>query len=389
MRVAFIQVSAESRTEYDVHRLLAEEAKNMDIEAHFLNQSPNQESIKTCPEYYSILGQTYYYDYGRNMSIEPKPPRSKRALMMILRAPGGAAYILRKVKQLKPDVLYTSQQEYDMFFGRYSSSLLKIPHVVHIHYPVGYWLGASTLRGLKRASLCIAVSEYVRSGAIECGISPSKIHVLPNPVKNGSYLPRHKSGEMLNEFGWTEGNIIIISAGRLDPSKGHMLLIKAFPSVLKEFPRARLLICGSSTYRDDYKKYLKQKVEELGLQEFIVFAGYRNDLPKILASSDLFCLPTENEAFGLVFIEAMSAGLPIVALNSGSTPEIVRHGETGLLSEPGDVQALSRNLSMLINDTMMARQFGLAGQEYIKTHYLSRTVAEQWMQILSSRVEAR
>jgi glycosyltransferase involved in cell wall biosynthesis len=81
---------------------------------------------------------------------------------------------------------------------------------------------------------------------------------------------------------------------------------------------------------------------------------HRTDVPALLGSADVFCLPTELEPFGLVFLEAIVAGLPVVALNSGRAGEIVEHGVTGLLCAPGDVEQLARNLTNLIDDPTLA-----------------------------------
>src|SRR3989442_221995 len=132
-----------------------------------------------------------------------------------------------------------------------------------------------------------------------------------------------------------------------------------------EFPALRLLVVGED-YRladgESYLEQLKSLVRDLGVEEHVIFTGHRSDMPDLMAACDVFALPSFEEPFGLVFAEAMAMKRPVVALTNGGTPEVVEHGKCGLLSPPGDVDALAANLLRLLGDPALRTQFGEYGR---------------------------
>jgi glycosyltransferase involved in cell wall biosynthesis len=138
---------------------------------------------------------------------------------------------------------------------------------------------------------------------------------------------------------------LIVSVGRLDPIKGHDTLIRSFALVEKHHPEARLVLAGDGELTCVYEDLARK----LGIHEKISFLGWRNDVGDILEVSDLFVLPSINEGMGRAVIEAMSAGLAVVATNVGGVPTIVEGGETGLLVEPQDPALLSDAIGHLLS----------------------------------------
>jgi glycosyltransferase involved in cell wall biosynthesis len=187
-------------------------------------------------------------------------------------------------------------------------------------------------------------------------------------------------------FGFPDGARGVVAAGRIDPSKGHVPLLDAFARVRRDLPDARLLVCGTSTTRDGYDHQVQAHARAVGVAEQVVFAGSRADLPSIFAGADVMCLPTEGEPFGLVFLEAMAAGLPTVAYRSGGVPEIVRDGETGYLVEVGDVPGLAARLTQLLGDPKLAAQLGAAGKARALTHFEPRAITARWAELLRAGV---
>jgi glycosyltransferase involved in cell wall biosynthesis len=106
-------------------------------------------------------------------------------------------------------------------------------------------------------------------------------------------------------------------------------------------------------------------------------------MPQIYRAADVFCLPSEMEPYGLVYLEAMGAGLPVVAVYSGGTPELVEHGRTGLLAYPKDPVALACHLTRLLCDPVLARDFGRAGRQRVKSDFDSRAIAQRWVNLLA------
>lgn len=382
MRVLFIHATREDAVEYNVHAVLAEHADNDQITSYFIWQDRVHNRAKNRPAQPSKPGQTFIYDFGRDMSLDPRPGRVRRAAMMARQYPGALALVFTRVRALKPDLIYTSQQKFDVHLGRLASTVFRIPHVIHLHYPVGPWLGRAALRTILKTPRLIAVSEFIRRWAIDAGVAPQHVHTLLNPAEIDRFDRPKERAALRAELGWAPETPVILAAGRLDPSKGHKPLIEAFAQVVAQVPAARLLICGASSTELGYDRVLKELVAGLGLERHVVFAGVRSDMPAVFAGADIFCLPTEHEALGMVFLEAMASATPVVALDSGGVPEMVVDQETGLLAQPGDVDGLATHLLTLLRDPDLARKLGEAGKRRAFAEFHPRHVAARWTQLL-------
>ena len=154
-----------------------------------------------------------------------------------------------------------------------------------------------------------------------------------------------------------------MSVARLFRGKGHFELVSALALVKPKHPNVRLAIVGSDYPADSgTTRMLKEHASKLGIGENVIFTGQRSDIAALMAACDVFSLPSFEEPFGLVFAEAMAMKRPVVALTNGGTPEVVEHGKCGLLSPPGDIDALAANLLRLLDDPALRTQFGEYGR---------------------------
>ncbi|MDO8141019.1 MAG: glycosyltransferase family 4 protein [Candidatus Brocadiales bacterium] len=165
------------------------------------------------------------------------------------------------------------------------------------------------------------------------------------------------------EIGVDSDCFLVVTAGRLVPVKGQSYLIAAFAQVVREIPNIRLVFLGDGELKDELLGHTKT----LGLENHVRFLGMRNDVPEIISCSDLFALPSINEGFGVVLLEAMAMKCPIVATNVGGVPEVVLDGETGLLVSPKDPVQLARGIIRLLKDTSLALQMAENGYQRLKT----------------------
>jgi len=374
LKILFIQVSRNATTEYEVHRTLADGADPQKITTYFFWQRSKgwDESSPTCRP------QDYFFDFGRDLSIEPKPTKVRRAFMMFTRFPTNFVRLCGLVRNIRPNFIYVSQQRHDLYLAVVMKLLFKIPYVVHVHYPVGPWLGQATLAILPRSRHAIACSDFVRATLIKNGSDEKNIKVIYNPGRLDRFLLPRKSHPFRDECKIPSNAPVIVSAGRIDPEKGHDELVESFWQVSDRFPEAYVVICGRTFGNERYETRLVDRVKALGLERRIFFLGQRRDLPEIFADSYIFCLPSLEEAFGLVFIEAMAAGLPVVGCQSGAVPEIVINGVTGLLSEPRDQKKLAANLELLLLNADLAAQLGKAGRARAQTEFAPALIANLW-----------
>jgi glycosyltransferase involved in cell wall biosynthesis len=128
--------------------------------------------------------------------------------------------------------------------------------------------------------------------------------------------------------------------------------------------------------RTSFTVELKALVAELGISDNVIFTGQRSDMPALMAASDVFALPSYEEPFGLVFLEAMAMKKPVVALDSGGAPEVVEHGKSGLLSRPGDLETLSKNLLTLLRSPALGSRMGEYGRQRVEARFTGNRMAE-------------
>jgi glycosyltransferase involved in cell wall biosynthesis len=384
MRILFLHTARNLNVEYNIHRMLVENADPSSFEAHFVWQDNTHDRRLNRGAVVGSSDVNTFHDFGRNLSLPLS--RRRRAVEMGRRLPQSRQKLVSTVREFEPTLIYTSQQQLDVRWARFLSRKFHLPHCIHINYPVGPWLGSHAVDAIRTSSTLLASSEFVRGTALEIGVDPNGIQVVPNAIEAARFDVAPDRAWLREEFNWPADSLVVTSAGRLDPSKGHLELIEAFDSVRKTVPQTRLLICGEGSWGDGHPEILKSRVTDLGLDDYVEFAGQRNDLESILAASDVFCLPTVNEAFGLVFPEAMAAGLPVVALRSGGVPEIVLDGECGLLSEVGDVTALSDNMTTLLLDPGKRQQMQEAGRRRAYQEYDASGVSRKWLAALEAAV---
>ncbi len=192
-------------------------------------------------------------------------------------------------------------------------------------------------------------------------VPDEKVWVIPNGFDIEAYnLPDEVRAQVRNKLGISDDEVVIGCTSRIDPQKAQLELIEAAKTVRGKFERIRLLIVGEPTYGEGrpYLEFLKRKVNEYGLDDVVLFTGFRDDIPKILKALDVFVLPTYEETFGNCMVEAMLAGLPCIGTDSGGTPEVLEGGKVGLLVEPRSVESLARALQTLLENGELRDDLG-------------------------------
>ena len=196
-----------------------------------------------------------------------------------------------------------------------------------VKVPLDRWAGA-------RFDRIVAISESVRRFLVSrYGYSPSKVVTIP-PGWTGDPLP--PSG--------ADRPPTVTCVAKLRPEKGHDLLLAAFPLVRQKVPDARLVLVGDG----DLRPGLEAEAKARGIADCVEFTGAVDSIWPYLAEADVFVLASQSEAFGMAIVEAMGAGLPVVAPAVGGIPELVVPGVTGELFPPGDQEALADRLVKLL-----------------------------------------
>lgn len=209
------------------------------------------------------------------------------------------------------------------------------------------------------ADRIVAVSEAVSRALEAQGADPGRIRVIPGGVDLTPYAADQPQ---------VPG--VICSLGRLQTEKGFDILLRAMTLLKGE---TRLKLGGEGLLEQE----LARLVSDLGLQDAVEMHGFVADVPAFLADSGLFVLSSRSEGLGLVIIEAMAAGRPVVATRVGGVPEVVVDGETGLLVPPEDPQALAEAIRRVVRDPALARRLGAAGRRRAQAFFSAERMAEQ------------
>jgi glycosyltransferase involved in cell wall biosynthesis len=242
--------------------------------------------------------------------------------------------------------------------GGLTRSIYTEHNVWACYRPATYWGNALTLH---RCDRVVAVSREVAS-SISASWVPRWRGVPPIEVLHHGIDPDFDSQPSTDgireELGIPREAPVVGMVGNFRSEKGHRHLIEAFPRVLQALPQARLVLVGQGPLENEVRQLARRRQ----LDDRIVFAGYREDAPRICASFDVFVLSSEHEGLPIALLEAMALGKAVVATRVGGTPEVVKDGVQGLLVPPRDPRALARGITALLEDPGLRIRMGQEGR---------------------------
>jgi glycosyltransferase involved in cell wall biosynthesis len=192
-----------------------------------------------------------------------------------------------------------------------------------------------------------------------------KVRLVPNGIDLARFTPRAPSPALRAALGVPPSSRLVLSIGRFVPEKGHRHLLESATRIERVKPGVHWVLVGSG----ELEEPLRDQARRLGLESRVRFTGWRDDIPDVLALADVFVLPSENEGFGRVAVEAMAMARPVVAAAVGGVPEIVRDGETGILVPPSDPAALAAAVRSLLDDPARAARLGAAGRARAQSRF--------------------
>ncbi|MFN8414020.1 MAG: glycosyltransferase [Anaerolineales bacterium] len=227
------------------------------------------------------------------------------------------------------------------------------------------------------AHVIVAVSEKTRQSALKEGIHLDRIRVIQNGIAPVSIEGVNRF-DIRKEVGFDEGDIVLLSVGRLVYQKAHEILISAMPAVLKEFQNVKLGICGDGLLRAD----LKTQIQSLNLSGSVKLLGKRDDVSTFLAASDVFVLPSRWEGLPIALLEAMGGGLPIIATEVEGVDEVIVQGEQGLLVPVENADALSQAILQLLRQPELRVNMGLAAKKRLRDLYSIDRMCERYLTLM-------
>jgi len=306
---------------------------------------------------FAAPGEGWLSEQIRGLGLELLPlPTRRRIDLRFLR------WLLSALNDNEISIVHAHLMAMNLY-GSAAARLAHIPCVATLHGKL-YDLERRRRRLVYRligslAARLVAVSSDLGEALTrQAGVSPLKISVIPNGVdlsrfSTSARQSRHSDAPR------------IISVGSLTQVKGHRFLIEALAIVRREFPAAELLIVGEGPCRSE----LEALCRERRLAAAVKFLGQREDLPTLLGSCDLFALPSLSEGQPLSLLEAMAAGLAVVATRVGGNLEVVGDGESGFLVAPASPAEMAARLGGLLREPALAHQMGLAGRRRVEAEF--------------------
>jgi glycosyltransferase involved in cell wall biosynthesis len=219
----------------------------------------------------------------------------------------------------------------------------------------------------RRVTLAFAISRVIKKNLSETTpLTEDKIILFPNAVETKVFNPEIVDCKKVREeFSIDKKEIVIGMLARFSPGKGHEEFIEAARNLNIQHHNLKYIIVGEpSRGEDEYAENIKNLVKEYNLKN-LIFAGFRKDIPEILAAMDIFVFPSHAEAFGLALIEAMAMGKPSVCSNSDGVLDIAVEGETSLFFEKKSSIDLQRKIEILINSPEKREAMGLNARKRI------------------------
>ncbi|HOH72172.1 MAG TPA: glycosyltransferase [Syntrophales bacterium] len=285
---------------------------------------------------------------------------------------------IRKIRKLilkeKIDIVHTHGYRCNLY-GRLACLWTGIRNVATIH--VSLYDYVDTPPWLRRVYLLIerftsfmiskyiCISDAMRNDLHKLGIPKGKTVVIHNGVDLDVFYPHEPDMKLYDDLNIGPNRPVIGTAGRMVTEKGQIYLIDALSHLLIRWPKLRCLFIGTGPLMDE----LKSRAAALGLAETCIFLGVRMDIANIYPLMDIFVLPSLREPFGLVLLEAMATGIPIIATSSGGPVDFIRSGVNGVLVPPADPIKLASQIDSFLSDPVRSKTVAQAGYDTVKKGY--------------------
>ena len=270
--------------------------------------------------------------------------------------------------QERPAIVHTHTSKAGIL-GRWAAFFAKVPVIVHTPHGHVFWgyfnkWKTSVFVFLERLTAritdsIITLTEHEKKDHLRFAIAPeTKFTVIHSGVDLSKFSGVTVDAfEMKKKLGISEGTFVVGTVGRLTPVKGQRYLLEAATKVLQQRPDTAFVFLGDGELLTE----LTEMASSLGIKDHVKFLGWRPDVADVMATFDVFVLPSLNEGMGKVLVEAMAMGKPIIASNVGGIPDLVTHGLNGLLVPPADADAMADAIVTLHGDPSKAKRMAEKG----------------------------
>ena len=399
-RVLFVNTRSALGADVAVHLSLIRHLDPEQVEVHFATNRHSVDLQKTLNAVQNLPNERVLVcDLGHEVSGQGVGKWSK--LRGISKNLGAFASLLKLawyVRSRRIEILHTTDRPRDSLLTTLLSRLTGAKSVIHLHIKWQSKIGRAAVMALNSCAGALAISQFVRQSLLDGGIPDSKIYTALNASDPETFDPaKAQRGLLRAKFELAEDTPLIGIVARIMVWKGHLDLIEALAKVKQVIPDVRLAIVGKADLLagnspESYEGQVRRRIAELGLEENVLWAGWFDDAPRVMADLDVVAVPSWEEPFGLVVTEAMAMERPVVGYDSGALPEIVTDGVEGLLVPPKDTDALANALITLLSDPARCAAMGKAGRARVLQQFRpsrqADDVAEIYRCILAGKPDA-
>jgi glycosyltransferase involved in cell wall biosynthesis len=264
------------------------------------------------------------------------------------------AKIMQAAMWQRPQLLVLTELNYYLVVCQWIKRLLGIPYWVVVHGLEAWDLKNSAYKAaLQTADRVVAVSHYTRDRILREGyLDPAQISVLPNTFDASQFQVKPKPDYLLQRYGLSPEQPVILTVTRIQrfaQYKGYDKILRALPAIRQQVPNVRYVLAGKG---DDLQR-VQALIQSLGVQDCVTLAGFVPDaeLSDHYNLCDVFAMPSKNEGFGIVYLEALASGKPVLAGNQDGAIDPLMGGELGCLVNPDDETAIAENLIQILQKT--------------------------------------
>jgi glycosyltransferase involved in cell wall biosynthesis len=278
----------------------------------------------------------------------------------------------KKIKAMGLDLLH-AQHSTAHAIGLMAAALSEVPVFCvtrRVIFPIKTNLFSRLKYLSQRIDGYVAISEAVREELLKVHIRPDHIQVIPSVVRPPT-LDAREGTAVRQEFGIPMDAPVMTMVSNYSDFKGHEHFIRAAAAVVQAFPQTHFIVAGRDTEK------LQGLVDSLGLTQAVHLARFRTDVPRLLAATTVFVMPSLQEAAGTSLREAMIVGLPCIGSRVGGIPESIEDGKTGLLVSPADPVALGNAMIRLLRAPEEARRMAMDGKAWIEAHFTLAPAAQR------------
>lgn len=338
------------------------ELRAMDLPVHYVSRRrvPKEHALLTAP------------GYQRAKSVAPVGGAlraGRHALRLAVEEAPAAMRLVRIIRRVRPDVVHLGNGVRANFDGILACLLTRTPCLCHVK---GFEKYSDRERWAARhIDALVPMTKAVGVHCAAHGIQGRQTCVVYDAVDENGFAPQRPARDVRAELGIENGALCLGVVGNIQEWKGQAVLVEALARVVREVPETHAFIIGG-VHRAGaaYHAQLQERIRELRLEKAISITGFRSDVADIVNALDVVVhTSVRPEPFGRVILEGMLLGKAVVATAAGGVPEMIRDGETGFLTTPGDSEQLAERLITVLQDAALRRRAGEQAQAWAREQF--------------------